>query len=299
MVEELKEITNRSKVSLAVEQLFSNFVVSMEEEDEDALVEEEVMSNHVDHKTSQSAEPVTFKQSVNVENEPDLETPVTQRNGEPHFQESPFEALGKPSSQKEKRESEPKALKPEVHTIIPVDDVNMPIETTQKNVPQMESTFPIDVAPEFIIKTEGDMLATQKQQSQFKPTSGSETSSQVPREDSHVPRDVETPRDGAEPTTPTDSSARKTTPTTPSQEIRFNIPFSGVDEPYVILDTQERSPEAIYPQDLQPEVKPTVGTLQDRSPTYVPQGKENLMIGINCQRKSSACNVSAVFTNLV
>ena len=43
---------------------------------------------------------------------------------------------------------------------------------------------------------------------------------------------------------PTDLPPERKMPTTPAQEIRFNIPLSGVDEPYVILDTQERSPEA-------------------------------------------------------
>ena len=44
------------------------------------------------------------------------------------------------------------------------------------------------------------------------------------------------------------TTASTPTTTTPLQGIHFNIPFTELDKPYVILDSQERSPESLYDQ---------------------------------------------------
>lgn len=235
----------------------------MEEEDEDAFVEEEeAISNHVDFKEPQPIEPVTFRQVMNVvESEPHQERPIAQQNGEPHFRESPFETP-KPLSKKDKPDSETRTLIPEVHTVIPVDGINIPVETTQENVPPAESTNPLHTPAEVTVPLTGDaseliikpdVLKPQRQE----PGSKSTGEPRASREEPNVSRDTETTRDGAA--------------TTPAQEIRFNIPFSGVDEPYVILDTQERSPEAVHEQDLKPEVKLT-GETRAKTPGDIQQG---------------------------
>jgi hypothetical protein len=274
----------------------------MEEEDEDAITEEEkTMSNHVDHKTLQPGEPITFKQVMDVENEPDQELPTTQQNGEPHFQHSPFETRGKPQPKKEQPDSEPRALIPDVRTVIPVGGINIPVGKTQENVPPAESAYPFNTPTEVTAPLQEPQLKSTSDKSETlmrTPVDGESEprvpheDSRVPHEDSRVPRDVGTPRDegdepravqpekleGQTPPSSTDAQPRKKTPTSPAQEIRFNIPFSGVDEPYVILDTQERSPEAIYEHDFPPEVKSTPET-QARTPGLVQQGKHRAADG--------------------
>ena len=253
----------------------------MEEEDEDAFAEdedafaeeEEANSNHVDFKEPQQIEPITFRQNMNVvESEPDQERPTGQQNGEPHFRESPFQTRGKQQSKKDKPDSETGTVIPEVHTVIPVDRINIPAGTTLENIPPAESAYPLhtpaevtvpmtDDASELIIKP--DVLEPQRQEPELKSTG----EQRAPRGEPNVSRDTDTTYDGAS----------KKTPTTPAQEIRFNIPFSGLDEPYVILDTQERSPEAVYEQDLKPEVKLT-GETRAKTPGDIQHGKRNVFI---------------------
>ena len=179
---------------------------------------------------------------------------------------------------------------PEIHTVIPVDKVNVPDGETQENIPQAELTYPLHTPEDATVPLQEPQIKSSSDESKILLKTPADEEREAP-----VPRD--TPRDGDDETpaiqpevlltipapakeksegqtaqsTPTDVSPRKTTPTTPSQEIRFNIPFSGVDEPYVILDTQERSPEAIYEQEIQPEVKSTP-EVQARS-AHVQQGK--------------------------
>jgi hypothetical protein len=271
----------------------------MEEEDGEAFAVEEAISNHVDYKTLQPEEPITFKQNTNVESEPDQELPTTQQNGELHFHDSPFETRERPKQNKEKLDSEPKSLMPEIHTVIPVDGVNVPGGKTQEKVPQAESTHPLHTPVEVTVpqqEPESEILTT---------TSDGEGDPRVPRDTPRVPRDTPRDRDDgprriqpevqftiptpakekfegqAPPNTPTDAPPRKTTPTTPAQEIRFNIPLSGVDEPYVILDTQERSPEAISEHDTQPAGKSTPD-VQARAPHgHVQQGKYPAIINLS------------------
>lgn len=223
----------------------------MEEEDEDAFAEEEeAISNHVDFKEPQSSEPITFRQNMNVESEPDLDRPTAQQNGQAHFRDSPFETRSKPQANKESPVSESRTLIPEVHNVIPVDGISISAGTTQENVPPAESTYPLHAPAEVTVPLTGD--APQRQEPDVKSTGEPRS----PPEEPNISRDAGPTRDG------------KKTPTTPAQEIRFNIPFSGVDKPYVILDTQERSPEAVYEQDFDAAAK-TPRDLQHGERSYV------------------------------
>ena len=209
----------------------------MEEEDEDAFAEEEeAISNHVDFKEPQSSEPITFGQNVNVESEPDLDRPTAQQNGQAHFRDSPFETRIKPQANKESPVSESRTLIPEVHNVIPVDGISISAGT-QENVPPAESTYPLHAPAEVTVPLTGD--APQRQEPEVESTGEPRSLPEEP----NISHDTGPTRDG------------KKTPTTPAQEIRFNIPFSGVDKPYVILDTQERSPEAVYEQDFDAAAK--------------------------------------------
>lgn len=200
----------------------------MEEGDEGALVDEVEISNHVDFESNPPLELVPCKQNLNLENEQDQEPPVIKQNGEHHFQGCPFQSYIKAQSMKG------------VHSAVPDDSENIPEARIQQNGSPKGRIVPLNTAP-----AEVDIPFPEPE---LKSTS----------EGSELPM--------SQPSSATGMSPRKMTPTTPSQEIHFNIPFCGVDEPYIILNSQERSPDATYEQNAHVEMK-------EKSPAQIELGE--------------------------